>query len=145
MRPAGPAGPGARRAEALAALAALAALCALAAGPLAGCGAGGGRSGFPPPEVQGGDPERGQRLISVYGCSSCHTIPGVQGAEGTVGPPLTAFGRRSYIAGVLQNNAPNLRRWLRDPQGVVPGNAMPNLGVTEEDARDITAYLFTLR
>jgi cytochrome c len=91
-----------------------------------------------------GDPDRGQRLISDYGCGSCHVVPGVGGADGLVGPPLTDFGRRSYIAGVLPNNAGNLQHWIRDPQSVVPGNAMPDLGVSPVDARDIAAYLLTL-
>ena len=63
-----------------------------------------------------GDPDRGQRLISDYGCGSCHVVPGVNGADGLVGPPLTDFGRRSYIAGVLPNNADNLQHWISDPQ-----------------------------
>jgi cytochrome c1 len=91
-----------------------------------------------------GDPDRGKQLISDYGCGSCHVVPGVPGAGGLVGPPLTDFGRRSYIAGVLPNNAANLQHWIRDPQGVVPGNAMPDLGVSGVDARDIAAYLLTL-
>jgi cytochrome c2 len=38
----------------------------------------------------------------------------------------------------------NLVKWLRQPQNVVPGNAMPDMGVTPQDARDIAAYLYTL-
>jgi cytochrome c2 len=91
-----------------------------------------------------GDPDRGARLISDYGCGSCHVVPGVHGADGLVGPPLTDFGRRSYIAGMLPNNAGNLQHWIVDPQGVVPGNAMPDLGVPAVDAQDIAAYLLTL-
>lgn len=98
----------------------------------------------PPPEVREGYPERGARLIQQYGCGGCHTVPGVDRADGLVGPPLTRFGARSYIAGALPNNAENLRRWIQDPQSVEPGTAMPDLGVNEADARDIVAYLFTL-
>jgi cytochrome c len=98
----------------------------------------------PPPEVPNGDPHRGAELISRYGCGSCHTVPGVTGANGLVGPPLTRFGSRSYIAGKLVNSGPNLQRWIENPQAVVPGNAMPDLGVTPTDAQDIAAYLFTL-
>jgi cytochrome c1 len=61
-----------------------------------------------------------------------------------VGPPLNDWSERGYIAGELPNNAENLIRWIMDPQGVEPGTDMPNLGVTEEQARDIAAYLFTL-
>ncbi|GIG90471.1 c-type cytochrome [Plantactinospora endophytica] len=98
----------------------------------------------PPPESREGFPERGARLIQQYGCGGCHTVPRVPRAEGLVGPPLTRFGARSYIAGELPNNAENLRRWIQDPQSVEPGTAMPDLGVSETDARDIAAYLFTL-
>lgn len=98
----------------------------------------------PPPESRSGRPDRGAELIAQYGCGSCHTIPGVTRADGLVGPPLTRFGARSYIAGELPNNADNLRRWISDPQGVEPGTAMPNLGVDAIDAQDIVAYLYTL-
>ncbi|GGR89602.1 hypothetical protein GCM10010169_37290 [Micromonospora fulviviridis] len=98
----------------------------------------------PPPESHAGRPDRGAKLIAQYGCGSCHTVPGVDRAGGLVGPPLTRFGARSYIAGELPNNADNLRRWITDPQAVEPGTAMPNLGVSAIDAQDIAAYLYTL-
>lgn len=120
-------------------IAAAAAAAGLALAPVA-CAT----SPSPPPEVPAGDPERGARLIEQYGCGACHSVPGVRGADGLVGPPLTSFGARSYIAGQLPNNGDNLQRWIRDPQGVEPGTAMPDLGVTGVDAEDIAAYLFTL-
>ncbi|MEV1329408.1 c-type cytochrome [Micromonospora costi] len=98
----------------------------------------------PPPEVRTGQPARGADLIARYGCGSCHTIPGIDRADGLVGPPLTRFGARSYIAGKLVNNADNLQHWIADPQAVEPGTAMPDLGVSAIDAQDIAAYLYTL-
>lgn len=99
---------------------------------------------LPPPEVSDGNPVRGAQLIVDYGCATCHSIPGIRGADGLVGPPLDHMGSRSYIAGALPNTGPNMQRWLRDPQQVEPGTAMPDLDVRPEDARDIAAYLFTL-
>ena len=95
--------------------------------------------------VAGGHAERGAAAVRRYGCGSCHTIPGVRGAAGEAGPPLTRYARRTYVAGMLPNTAENLVRWIEHPQQVVPGNAMPNLGVTDAEARDIAAYLYTLR
>lgn len=88
-----------------------------------------------------GDPERGRELLWQFGCGSCHRIEGVVGAVGEVGPPLDGIAHRVYIAGVLANTPENLARWIRVPQEVDPLTAMPNLGVTEEQARDIVAYL----
>jgi cytochrome c len=121
----------------------LATLLALLSGLLwlAGCG---GSDRLPPAVVPDGNPARGREAIQRYGCGTCHGIPGVRGATGTVGPPLDDFGRRSYIAGQLPNTGPNLQRWIMNPQDVEPGTAMPDVGVTEIDARDIAAYLFTL-
>jgi len=119
-------------------------LVSLAAAALTSCG-GAERDAAPPQVARSGDPDRGSQLISSYGCASCHTIPGVADAHGLVGPPLTHFARRSYIAGMLPNTEANLHRWIENPQDVVPGNAMPDLGVTPQDAADITAYLYTLR
>ena len=92
-----------------------------------------------------GDPEHGKELIQQYGCTACHSIPGVKGPKGMVGPSLEHIGTRTYIAGKLQNNAQNMAKWLQNPQAFDPNNAMPNLGVTPEDARDITAFLDTLK
>ena len=95
--------------------------------------------------MTGGEPERGRALIRQYGCSACHLVPGVAGAEGLVGPPLNGIGSRAYLAGRLHNTPDNLMRWIREPQRVAPGTAMPDMGVTERDGRDIAAYLYTLR
>lgn len=92
-----------------------------------------------------GDPGEGAMLLSVHGCGGCHVIPGVTGAGGTIGPPLDGFARRAFIAGRLPNEFPNLTRWIRAPQAIEPGTAMPNLPVNEAEARAMAAYLYTLR
>ena len=93
----------------------------------------------------GGSPARGRAAIERYGCATCHTIPGVRGADALVGPPLTQIAGRSYIGGVLTNTPENMIRWLRDPRAVDGLTAMPNVGLTEQDARDIASYLYTLK
>lgn len=92
-----------------------------------------------------GDPENGRRLIRARGCHACHVVPGVEAVGGMVGPPLTGWARRSYIAGILPNTPDDLTAWIMNPQAIDPGNAMPTLGLTEDQARDIAAYLYTLR
>ena len=94
--------------------------------------------------ITGGDAHRGKEAIGRYGCGSCHTIPGVRGANGLVGPPLTKMALRSYIAGVLPNSPENLQRWIADPPAVDHQTAMPKLGVSGRDLQDITSYLYTL-
>lgn len=96
-------------------------------------------------QMTGGDPGHGSTLIRRYGCNACHMIPGVPGAKGKVGPSLEGIASRVYLAGKLNNTPENLMRWIRDPQGVTKGTAMPNLGVSEQEARDLAAYLYTLR
>jgi cytochrome c2 len=91
-----------------------------------------------------GDSERGRRALVQYACNACHSIPGVTGAPVHVGPPLAGIARRSLIAGTLPNTPDNLALWLRETQRVKPMTAMPQLGVGEQDARDIAAYLRTL-
>ena len=93
--------------------------------------------------LTGGDPDAGQQAIGKYGCGGCHTIPGVVGAHGLSGPPLSGIGQRVWIAGKLRNTPQNLQAWIKDPRGIDPHNAMPNMGVTDRDARDIAAYLYT--
>jgi cytochrome c1 len=92
----------------------------------------------------GGDPQSGKAAIRRYGCHTCHTIPGVQGANAVVGPPLDRMGKRVYIAGAVLNTPENMIRWIRDPHVIEKGTAMPNTGVSEQDAKNIAAYLYTL-
>lgn len=98
----------------------------------------------PTPTVAGGDAARGAALIAQYGCGSCHRIPGIALARGTVGPPLGNLARRVYLGGVVPNAPEHLILWLMDPQALDPPTAMPNLGLSEAQARDIAAYLYTL-
>ncbi len=87
----------------------------------------------------------GQALIVKLGCGSCHTIPGIVDANGMVGPPLAHIASRQYVAGMLRNTTTNMVHWLRFPQQVVPGNAMPDLAISEPDGEAIAAYLATLK
>ncbi len=93
----------------------------------------------------GGNADAGRQALVNFGCGSCHTIPGVRGADAMVGPPLNAWSRRSFIAGRLPNTPENLVHWIVTPQTVEPGTAMPDLGVSEREARDMAAYLYKLR
>ncbi|MCD6680579.1 MAG: c-type cytochrome [Burkholderiaceae bacterium] len=91
------------------------------------------------------DRERGRRALRQFGCVGCHVIPGVVAAASFVGPPLNRIGTRAFVAGQLPNTTANLITWIRHPQAVSPGTAMPDLGVGERDARDMAAYLEQLR
>lgn len=104
----------------------------------------GGRSEYQAVAVPGGDASRGAQLITEIGCGSCHMIPGIDGAEGVVGPPLSRWAVRSFIAGKLPNKPDNLITWLMDAPAVEPHTAMPDLKITTDQARDIAAYLYTL-
>jgi len=108
---------------------------------LTGCS--GGVNGVPEPRSAS---ERsiaaGRRLMASYGCGACHSIPGVPGADAMAAPPLNCFYERIYIAGRLSNTGENLTKWIQNPQLIDPGTAMPNLGVSQEEADDIAAYLY---
>jgi putative membrane protein len=95
--------------------------------------------------VTGGDVGRGKAATTTYGCGSCHTIAGIPTARGLVGPPLTGIAARMYVAGVLPNTPEDIVRWIRDPKAVDEKTAMPALGVSEQDAVDIAAYLYSTR
>jgi len=95
----------------------------------------------------GGDPAVGAQLIQQKGCPACHTIPGIPGANGTIGPDLGGVASRNPIAGgAVPNNGPqDLKAWIMNPPGLKPGTIMPNLGLTDQEATNIVAYLETLK
>ncbi len=110
---------------------------------LAGCqGSGATR---PYGVATGGYATQGRDAIQSRHCGACHDIPGVVGAHGVIGPPLASFSRRTFVAGLLPNSPENLVRWLREPQRVDPLTAMPTLGLDDAEARNVAAYLYTLR
>lgn len=88
--------------------------------------------------------EHGKDLLAQYGCGACHVIPGVDRAVGRVGPSLATIGHGVYIAGSLPNTPDLLAAWIRTPQTIQPRSGMPNLGVSEPDARAMVAYFYAL-
>ncbi len=92
--------------------------------------------------LTGGDPARAPELIRRYGCGGCHTIPGISGADGQVGPSLAGLRQRVFIGGVAENSADHLIQWIVTPQKFSPASAMPQTGISQAEARDIAAYLY---
>jgi cytochrome c len=111
---------------------------------ITGCATSEGPRTASPALSSGGSPGAGRAAIVAAGCGSCHRIPGVPNADALVGPPLDSWSRRSFIAGTLPNSEPNLVAWVRDPQAIRPGTAMPTLELSDQQVLDIVAYLFTL-
>jgi cytochrome c oxidase subunit II len=78
-------------------------------------------------------------------CAACHTIDGLEGATGTMGPNLTRVaGRDTFGALMFDLDEENLRTWLRDPPAMKPGVRMPDLGLTGDEIDALVAYLMTL-
>ena len=84
------------------------------------------------------------KSLIATNCGSCHTVPGVGGANGNVGPPLVGIGKRQVIAGYFPNNRQNMLRWITHAQSMLPNNAMPDTGLTPEQANRVADYLYTL-
>lgn len=95
-------------------------------------------------DLPNANPPRGQALIRQVGCAACHIIPGVDWPQGAVGPSLEGFADRNLIAGRFPNEPEALARWVRDAPSMIPETGMTPMPLTEEEARDVTAYLYTL-
>ena len=104
-----------------------------------------GDAASPAPGIDRGNAERGKVALQQYACVACHVIPGVVGAQHPVGPSLANIASRKYLAGGIPNTPENMIWWLRFPQQVAPHSAMPDLGVTERDARDMAMFLGMLK
>ncbi|MDP2022622.1 MAG: c-type cytochrome [Hydrogenophaga sp.] len=87
----------------------------------------------------------GLRLVTDKGCVACHTFPDVKWPRGGLGPSLEDFGRQGLIAGRLPNQPGVLMQFVRNAPALMPGTAMPAIWMTDQEARDVTAYLLTLQ
>ena len=86
----------------------------------------------------------GKAIYARSACVGCHTIRGV--SSGILGPDLTTFGsRRTLAAGILPNTAGSLAAWLKNPPALKPAAKMPALGLTDDQARAVAAYLLSLK
>lgn len=95
-----------------------------------------------------GDVSVGKALFASKGCVACHVAPGVPGAVGTIGPSLVGIGdaaKHPQLASGEPNTPANIRGWIKDPQARKPGTQMPNLGLSDKESDDLTAFLVTLR
>jgi cytochrome c2 len=85
-------------------------------------------------------------LVARYGCNVCHAVPGIDGMQGTLGPALTGLAQRPTISnGTVPTSPENVRRFIVSPGSLNPATRMPPSGMSEADAADVTAYLWTLR
>lgn len=103
-----------------------------------------GTASDPASAATAGGAARGRELIGRYGCGSCHRIPGLNAADGNVGPPLVHMKSRGYLGGIVPNNFENMVLWLTETQRIAPESAMPDLGLSDDEARDIAAYLYQM-
>jgi cytochrome c oxidase subunit II len=87
----------------------------------------------------------GRDLVTGGVCAGCHTVRGTNAQFARTAPDLTHMARRMTIgAGILENNAENMARWIDNAPAVKPGALMPNMGLTEQEIRYIVAYLQSL-
>ena len=95
-----------------------------------------------------GDANNGKQLFATRGCIACHVAPGVPGATGTIGPSLAGIGdaaKKPTLTDGGANTPEHIKAWIQNPQGLKPGTLMPNLGLNDKDASDLTSFLLTLR
>ncbi len=96
-------------------------------------------------ELTGGDVRLGKAAFARYRCGACHAIRAVEGADGQAGPALDKVALRSFLAGSQPNDPQHMIAWIQHPQAIEPGVGMPDVGLTDAEARDVAAYLYTLR
>jgi cytochrome c oxidase subunit 2 len=88
---------------------------------------------------------QGAQLFMQKTCANCHRIGGTI-ANGITGPDLTHLGsRETLLAGMMINNEENLSNWIQHPQKIKPGSNMPDFLLSDEEARAIATYLYSLK
>lgn len=98
----------------------------------------------PPTRIAGADADNGLAVIQRVGCASCHVIPGIRWPRGRAGPSLDRFADSPMIGGRFPNQPDVLVDWLIDAPSMAPATAMPPMPLTESEARDVAAYLYSL-
>jgi cytochrome c2 len=97
-----------------------------------------------PPPI--GDAAKGRQLAAQYGCNVCHVVPGVAGTQGSLAPSLAGVGARAKISNdVVANTPENLAKYIENPPALNPDTTMPAMGITTPEAKDIAAFLLTLK
>lgn len=95
--------------------------------------------------LTGGDPQAGRQRMKMRSCGSCHVIPGVFRADGKSAPSLAHWHDRDDFLGRRYKNTPeNVEKWLDKPSHRKPGTNMPDMNLSPEESRDMTAYLFSI-
>ena len=99
-----------------------------------------------PPPAASGDAARGRQLVAQYACNVCHVVPSTQGPQGSLGPSLAGVASRPSISnGTVENTPDHLRQFIQNPASLNPQSSMPPIGMPDGDARDLAAFLLTLR
>ncbi len=98
----------------------------------------------PPRTIMGADANRGLAVIDRLGCAACHDTPGVAWPKGRAGSSLRGFADSPMIAGQFRNRPDTLIAFLKDAPSMAPATAMPAMPLTDAEARDVAAYLYTL-
>jgi cytochrome c len=109
------------------------------------CGCVGGKKDYSYPVSTGGSAKLGRQWIEKYQCGKCHSIPGIRHADGVFGPPLVAMGSRTMIAGNFPNTPENMVHWIQAPTSMKPKTDMPDLGISEQQSRDVAQYIESLQ
>ncbi|MCX6125883.1 MAG: cytochrome c oxidase subunit II [Proteobacteria bacterium] len=96
-----------------------------------------------PPKVETASQVAGEEVFAR--CQACHTISGTPSEQipgVKLGPNMSNFGNRKFLAAGLRANTPeNFAAWVRNPGSIKPGALMPSLGLTEEEISHVSAYL----
>lgn len=98
-----------------------------------------------PRQITDADPGRGLQVIEKAGCGACHSVPGLRWPAGSMAAPLDGFGNSPMIAGRLPNQPEVLIRFVQDAPSLDPDSPMPAMPISDAEARDVAAYLYTLR
>lgn len=100
-----------------------------------------------PAKAETADAQAGQETFN-NSCISCHAVtPENSTPEAArVGPNLTNFGERDYVAGILKNDDKNVKNWIKEPDKYKPGTKMPGFShLSEEQLDQVAAYLKGLK
>ncbi len=91
----------------------------------------------------GGSAEKGKEHFENFGCKACHVIGDDERVRNARGSSYDIAPELTHAAGKLHPDW--IFDWIKNPRHYNPTTKMPSLRLTDQEARDLVAFIMTMK